>query len=193
MSKRSLTAASAMLILALLASGCTFPASAPAGPTVEPSATMVLTLFFGNTEMNPGILDCSKVFPVERVVPAAPEPAETALLYLFAGPTEEERAEGYVSTFSPATRSVLKGIRIERDTAYVNLVDLRPILSSVSSSCGSSAFFAEVETTLKGATPVSRVIYAIDGDPATFYEWVQLGCSADNDFCDRSPFADDQS
>jgi hypothetical protein len=115
MSERAFTALITALILALLASGCTFPASAPAGPTVEPSATTVLTLFFGNTEMNPGILDCSKVFPVERAVPAGPEPAEAPLLYLFAGPTEEEG-----------------------------------------------------------------------------YEWVQLGCSADNDFCDRSPFADNK-
>jgi hypothetical protein len=96
--------------------------------------------------------------------------------------------EGYVPTFSTATRSILKSVKIEEDTAYVNLVDVRPMLTSVSSSCGSSAFFAEVENTLRGVSPVTRVIFAIDGEPAAFYEWVQLGCSADNDYCDSSPF-----
>lgn len=143
--------------------------------------------------MNPGLLDCSQVYPVERVVPAAPDTAEAALLQLFAGPTENEMAEGYVSTFSTATRSILKSLKIEENTAYVNLVDVRPMLTSVSSSCGSSAFFAEVENTLRGVAPVTRVIFAIDGEPETFYEWVQLGCSAENDYCDSSPFVESEN
>jgi spore germination protein GerM len=165
----------------------------PGGATAGSSSTVTLTLYFGSTEMNPGLLDCSKVYSVERVVPAAPDTAETALLQLVAGPTEKEMTEGYVSTFSTATRSILKSAKIEKDTAYVNLVDVRPILPSVSSSCGSSAFLAEVENTLRGVAPVTRVIIAIDGEPATFYEWVQLGCSADNDYCDSSPFAEDEN
>ena len=35
---------------------------------------------------------------------------------------------------------------------------------------------------------MARVIYAIEGDPALFYEWMQLGCSEANDYCDRAPF-----
>ena len=179
------------LMLVWLASACNPSEAKPGGAAAESAGTSTLTLYFANTELNPGLLDCSQVHPVERAVPAAPEPAEAALNLLFAGPTEEESAEGYVSTFSTATRSILKSVRIEGDTAYVNLVDVRPILSSVSSSCGSSAFFAEVENTLKGVAPITRVLFAIEGEPATFYEWVQLGCSAENDYCDNSPFAEE--
>lgn len=180
------------LALFWLGSACTSSGVAPGGAAAGPSSTITLTVHFGNTEMNPGLLDCSQVYPVERVVPAAPDTAEAALLQLFAGPTENEMAEGYVSTFSTATRSILKSLKIEENTAYVNLVDVRPMLTSVSSSCGSSAFFAEVENTLRAVAPVTRVIFAIDGDPEAFYEWVQLGCSAENDYCDSSPFVDSE-
>jgi spore germination protein GerM len=178
------------LMLVWLGSACNPSVVEPSGASAEPSGTITLTLYFGSTEMNPGLLDCSKVYPVERVIPAVSDTTEAALLQLFAGPTEKERTEGYVSTFSTATRSILKSVQIEEDTAYVNLVDIRPILSSVNSSCGSSAFFAEVENTLREVAPVTRVIYAIDGDPSAFYEWVQLGCSADNETCDSSPFVE---
>ena len=178
------------LALFWLGSACTPSAVEPSGTAAGPSGTITLTVYFGNTEMNPGLVDCSKVYPVERVVPTARDTAEAALLQLFAGPTENEMAEGYVSTFSTATRSILKSVKIEEDTAYVNLIDVRPMLTSVSSSCGSSAFFAEVENTLRGVAPVTRVIFAIEGEPEAFYEWVQLGCSAENDNCDRSPFVE---
>lgn len=181
------------LALFWLGSACTSSGVASGGAAAGPSSTITLTVHFGNTEMNPGLLDCSQVYPVERVVPAAPDTAEAALLQLFAGPTENEMAEGYVSTFSTATRSILKSLKIEENTAYVNLVDVRPMLTSVSSSCGSSAFFAEVENTLRGVAPVTRVIFAIDGEPETFYEWVQLGCSAENDYCDSSPFVESEN
>ena len=187
-----LMAAISGLVLVWLGIACNPSLVEPGGAAAEPSSAITLTLYFGNTEMNPGMLDCSKVYPVERAVPAALDTAEAALLQLFAGPTEKEMTDGYVSTFSTATRSILKSVSIEEDTAYVNLVDVRPILTSVSSSCGSSAFFAGVENTLKGVAPVTRVIFAIDGEPAPFYEWVQVGCSADNDYCDGSPFVEDE-
>jgi spore germination protein GerM len=190
--KMWLVAAISGLVLVWLGSACNSSVVEPGGAAAGPSGTITLALYFGNTEMNPGLLDCSKVYAVERVVPVAPDMAEAAILQLFAGPTEKEIAEGYVSTFSEATRSILKSVKIEEGTAYVNLVDVRPILTSVSSSCGSSAFFAEVENTLRGVAPVKRVIFAIDSEPAAFYEWVQLGCSADNDYCDSSPFVGDE-
>jgi spore germination protein GerM len=190
MTNRWITVVTFGVMIALLVSGCTPSASVPGEPSDQPSATMARILYFGNTEKNPGMMDCSLVFPVEREVPAVPDAAKAALQQLFAGPTEAEISEGYVSTFSADSQSILKGVKIEGDTAYVNLIDIRPTLTAVSSSCGSSAFFAEVENTLQAVAPVTRVIYAIEGDPGAFYEWVQLGCSPENDNCDPSPFAD---
>jgi hypothetical protein len=82
---------------------------------------------------------------------------------------------------------------VSERSPYIDLVDIRPLMPAANTSCGQQAFFAEVETTLRNALrsaayPVERVIYAIEGDPAAFYEWMQLGCSEANDHCDRSPF-----
>jgi hypothetical protein len=79
---------------------------------------------------------------------------------------------------------------VQGNTAYVDLTDVRPLMPSANTSCGQQTFFAEVETTLRRVRPVERVIYAIEGDPAPFYEWMQLGCSAANDYCERAPFED---
>jgi hypothetical protein len=148
---------------------------------------MVVALFFGNTSLNRGG-DCAAVFPVLRQVPHTYDLPRAVLDQLFAGPTEEERQQGYVSPFSPETAGALKMIAIEGETAYLDLADIRSLMPSASASCGQQAFFAEVETTLRRVQPVQRVIYAIEGDPATFYEWMQLGCGEANDHCDRSPF-----
>jgi hypothetical protein len=45
-----------------------------------------------------------------------------------------------------------------------------------------------VETTLKQFPTVDKVIFAIDGKPVTFYEWMQIGCYEENNFCDETPF-----
>jgi spore germination protein GerM len=112
--------------------------------------------------------------------------AKAALEELFKGPTEEEKSQGYVSWFSDITKDILKSLKIENNTAYVNLEDIRQIIPNVSSSCGSAEFLAEVETTLKQFSGVDKVIIAINGKPSVFYEWI--GCAKENDFCDEAPF-----
>ena len=157
--------------------------------STEPVQTgaVVVNLFFGNTSLNRAG-DCAAVFPVLRQIPHTYDLPRAVLEQLFAGPSEQELQQGYVSSFSPATAGALKSIAIEGETAYIDLVDVRPLMPAVSASCGRQAFFAEVETTLRHVQPLERVIYAIEGDPAPFYEWVQLACSEANDHCDRSPF-----
>lgn len=148
---------------------------------------MTVKLFFSNSILDPEI-SCNKVFPVEREVPETLGVAKVALEELFKGPTEEEKNQGYVSWFSQETEDILKSVKIENNTAYVNLKDIRQIIPNVSTSCGSAEFLAEVETTLKQFSTVERVIIAIEDKPSTFYEWIQIGCAKENDFCDETPF-----
>lgn len=167
----------------------TTPPTAAPSPTVPAVGTMMtVTVYYGNVELNPEA-DCSRVFPVERRAPFDPAVAQVALRALFAGPTAAEAAAGYSSLFSEETAGILIGLRVEGDTVYINLRDVRSLIPNASSSCGSAQFFAEVETTLGELIPFERVIYAIEGDPEPFYEWVQLGCSELNDNCDPAPFA----
>jgi len=168
-------------------------APSPEPPTALPTqggtgGTVQVTVYFNNSNLNPGMIDCSKVFPVVRTVPAGPDLVTAALKELFAGPTDAEVAEGYVSLFSPATRDILIRVKVQGDTAYVDLMDIRSLIPSASASCGSADFFAEVGNTVKAAAPVQRVLYAIEGDPAPFYEWTQIGCAPENDNCDPAPF-----
>lgn len=155
------------------------------GPTPRDGA--VVTVFFGNSLLSPAG-DCNVVFPVERQVSAAGDLSRAALQQLFAGPTEEEKAQGYTSLFSQATKDILQGLKVEGNTAYVNLADVRWLIPAASSSCGGASFFAAIRSTLAQVSPVERVIYAIDGNPALFYEWAQIGCDRTDDRCDPAPF-----
>lgn len=177
-----------LLTIPVLLTACGSNPTTPALSPTTAAGTTTVTVYFGNSEMNPEA-DCSRVFPLERTIPATDEPVRAALELLFQGPSEEEQTQGYHSWFSPATADILIGLSIQNNTAYVNLKDVRPIIPSANSSCGSAAFFAEVETTVKGVAPgVERVLMAIEDDPEAFYEWMQYGCDENNDFCDPAPF-----
>jgi spore germination protein GerM len=131
------------------------------------------------------------VFPVNRVVPKTSGVASAALEQLFAGPTEKEKADGYFSWFSPATKSVLKSVRVKNRTAYVNFKSnaLEILPSSISSSCGSSEFLSEMETTLLQFPSIKKVFFAIDGNPRDFYEYLQGECPEElGKNCDGSNF-----
>ncbi|MGC8874217.1 MAG: GerMN domain-containing protein [Chloroflexia bacterium] len=157
-------------------------------PSPTPRATMTVTVFFNNTRLNPNLIDCARVFPVVREVPASEDRLTAALRALFGGPTPGEAEEGYVSLFSGATQDILIWARVQGDTAYINLKDIRLLIPSASASCGSADFFAEVENTVKAVANVRRVLFAIEGDPTPFYEFTQIGCGPENDDCDRTPF-----
>lgn len=177
----------ALIVATITLTACSSAADAP--PTVS--------VFFNHTTadglLDPGA-DCGAVFPLPRDIPPGTTGpagvAKAALDALFAGPTEAEQAQGYASSFSQATADAVLGVAVEGDTAYVNLIDVRQIIPEVSAACGGQAFFAAVESTLRDAVDVENVVYAIEGDPATFYEWTQIGCPPEGDLCDPAPFED---
>lgn len=166
----------------------------PAAPEEEPAPAepQTVSVYFGHEDT--ADTDCRAVYPVPRDIAAdansRDEVVAAALNTLFAGPTEAEREQGYSSFFSKETADALRGVDVDGDTAYVNLSDIRQVIPGVSSSCGSQAFFAAVGSTLDDAVGVENVVYAIEGDPALFYEWVQLGCPPDDNLCDPAPFED---
>lgn len=155
--------------------------------------TEEVTVHFPNATTDPNFTNCNTVYPTERDVSISSsasqsERLEAALGQLFQGPTTAEQQDGFVSVFSANTSGILKNAFIQNQTAYVNLMDIRLLLPTVSTSCGSADFLAEVEATAKQFSGVNRVLFAINEDPNTFYEWIQIGCSAENDQCDAAPF-----
>lgn len=157
--------------------------------TTSPPTSTVVTLYFGNSVLNPGSIDCAAVFAVHRTVPASADALTAALRELLAGPTMAETAQGFISWFSPATANTLISARTSGTTSYVNLTDLRTIIPNASSSCGSAALLAQLGTTAQQAGMTPRVLYAIEGKPKTFWEWLQMGCDKANDNCDPAPFS----
>jgi hypothetical protein len=135
--------------------------------------------------------DCGRVEAVERRVEATPAVATAALRALFEGPTREEQERG-LSWFSrPGTEQLLRSLRVEDGTAYLDLDRSLLDLHQVSTSCGATAFLATVGETLRQFPTVDEVRYAVAGDPAPFYEHLQIGCpapAAPGDRCDPAPF-----
>jgi len=151
---------------------------------------ITVDVYFGNTEKNPNMQDCSKVYPVERETTEKADKINFALNELFSGPTAVEKEQGYTSWFSAETRNILNGIAIKEGTAFLNIKDIRQIIPGASSSCGSAQLLAEIESTLKQFSSIDNVIIGINSDPKTFYEWIQVGCTKENNFCDDSGFTE---
>ncbi|MCO5309334.1 MAG: GerMN domain-containing protein [Austwickia sp.] len=155
----------------------------PPGPTPT-GPTMTTTVYLGKT----GDTDCSKTYPVQRTVPRTSGVTRAALIELLKGPSAQERAQGYTGWFSPATEGGLRDVRVTGGTAYVDLADLRATIPNASTSCGSAALLAELTETTTAAAHVDTVRFAIDGQPAIFWGWLERGCEDTNDRCDPTPF-----
>jgi spore germination protein GerM len=151
--------------------------------------TMTVTVYFSNSVLDPGASDCAQVYAVHRTVPASSDVLTVTLKELVAGPTAAEAAKGYGSWFSPATAQALVRAKVTGNTSYVNLTDVRTVIPNASTSCGSTSLLAQLRTTAQQAAMTPRVLYAINGQPTLFWEWLQMGCDLSNDNCDPTPFA----
>jgi spore germination protein GerM len=157
--------------------------------SIPDQPTLAFSVFFNNDTLTGGTTVCDSVFPVPRSGPPTTNLAYASLEALFIGPTVEERAMGYRSFFSERTSDLLKRVRIIDRTAYVDLLDLRRELAGATSSCGSAEFLSQIQRTLEEVPGIDRVILAIDGAPALFYDWMEMECNQSNDNCDPTHFA----
>ena len=153
--------------------------------------TTTVKVFFPNNQMDKS--DCAvKVFPVKRTIPKTVSIAKATLEQLFAGPSVDEQAKGFYSDFSEETKTLLLSVNVTSKAAYVNLKDLTTSttkMGNFTTSCGSSNFFSQVENTLKQFPSVKKVYFAFEGDPAYFYDWMQVGeCPKALKNCDASKF-----
>jgi hypothetical protein len=147
-----------------------------------------VVIYFNNSNRANGNTDCGLVYGVERKNTGSDQ-YDFALKQLFQGTTSDEKSQGYSSMFSVKTKDILKGLKIINNTAYVNLTDIRNIIPNASTSCGSQSFLKQVEETLKHDRKIKDVRFAINGDPQTFYDWIQIGCDKKLNNCDPKPFS----
>lgn len=137
--------------------------------------TMTLKLYYLNEKFDPNLEDCRKVHAVTRVIPKTSAVARAALEELFKGVTKEEESKGYVSFSPEETKNILKSVRVKNGAAYINFNKVvYEQMGSATSSCG-GGFFSSIEKTLFQFPTIKKVFYAIEGSPAEFYDWVQVG------------------
>ena len=145
--------------------------------------TKVIKVYFWNTKIDPDLLDCNRVFPLERSVVPGDNIYETALQELFKGITEKEAAKGFETWSGETTKGILKGVKVKDGVAYVDFKDVVfRQMGNATTSCG-SGYFSAVESTLKQFPEVKKVFYSIEGKSGDFYDWIQTDCPEDLEGC----------
>ncbi len=157
--------------------------------TGNTSQTMDIDIYFQTRWDNINLVDCGKTAKVTRTIPVTDSPATAALEQLFLWPTSEEKSGGLIDyVITGSTTDALNRVFVKNGVAYLDWDDLRELIPSASSSCGSIGFLRPIEETLLQFPTITKVIHAIDGQPSVFYEWIQMGCTTENDDCDASPY-----
>jgi hypothetical protein len=156
------------LVVGLIATGCgAEPATQPAN--VQPATVQVEVYFTNDTLGDP----CTDVFPVTRQVDRDDILTGT-LNALLAGPTPTEIDDGYDGWFGPTTADALLDAHLDdQGTVHVTFTDLRQLIPNASTSCGSTALLAMLDTTLLALDDITTTRYAL-ADQTAFYAWLQL-------------------
>lgn len=115
-------------------------------------------VYFGNEIKNPDFLDCAKVFPVIRMIPATTSMARAALAELLRGVTTLERKDGFLTSLNNSVG--INSLTIGNGTARVDFDDRLDF--QVGGSCRVTAIRAQIETTLKQFATVKNVVISIN-------------------------------
>lgn len=162
-------------------SGTNPAATAPTPATVPtPPDGEIVEVFFSVGDGSDCTLVSGWARPAQRTptVPtsvAAAGPG-SALAELVAGPDADEQASGASSFFSPATEGAVHSVYLVDGLLVVNLNDVRSIIPNASTSCGSAALRAQLDTTAFAYPDVERIRYQINGSCDTFHHWLQTEC-----------------
>src|SRR3989344_7822226 len=134
--------------------------------TVEDFRT--ISVFFSNKEFDPQMLDCEKVYPVERVLGRITdnkkgtlgEFAYLALADLLKGPTNYEKSHGFFTSINKNTR--IKRIIIENGIVAVDFNDV--LDDGVAGSCRVQAIRSQITETLKQFPEINEIVISVNGN-----------------------------
>lgn len=118
-----------------------------------------ITVFFGNSEKDPEMMDCSHVFSVTRTIAKTTGVGRAALEELLKGPTEKEKDEKYFSSINPGV--VINSLTITDGVAKVDFD--KQIEYQLGGSCRVTSIRSQIETTLKQFPSVKQVIISVEG------------------------------
>jgi spore germination protein GerM len=164
--------------------------STTASPATTSSGGKTVAVFFHKPEEGAGA--CPPVERVERRIGDTEAVAAAALQELFAGPSGAEQGRGLTSLFGRGTAPrLLRSVHVDDKTAYLDLERAFLDINNISTTCGKKMALASIEATLTQFPTVENVRYAVEAEPATFYEGLGVGCPSPpskGDRCDFAPF-----
>ena len=88
---------------------------------------------------------------------------------LLQGATAEELAAGYGGWFSPETGWSVESVTISDGVAYIDFAEDSPLIPNASTSCGSMALGAQLDSTAMQFPTVAKTMYSFGADQAAFY------------------------
>ena len=134
------------------------PATLTAATVTMPTQT--IKVYFSNSVLNPKMLDCGLVYPIEREVVKTPAPARAALNELLYGLSWDEANAGYFN-------SINQGVKINS----LNIVDGvaradfdKRMDEAMGGSCRVAAIRAQITQTLMQFPTVKSVVISVDGN-----------------------------
>ncbi|MDZ4244119.1 MAG: GerMN domain-containing protein [Candidatus Doudnabacteria bacterium] len=125
----------------------------------ESAPTTRLKVFFANSQMDPEMQDCTKVYAVNRTIPKTLTPARASLEELLRGPTVAEKQLGYITSINSGVK--IQKLTIENGVAKVDFD--KQLETGIGGSCRVANIRAQITETLKQFATVSEVIISIDG------------------------------
>ncbi len=137
-------------------------------PTDVPPDAVEVAVYLLGTDVS----DCAAVTPVTRMV-EPPTLLTGAIEALLTGPTAEERAAGYDSWFTPDTGWSVDSVTITDGVAWIDFSEDSQLIPNASTSCGSMALRAQMDSTATQFPTVDRAVYSFGGDLEAFYHWLQ--------------------
>lgn len=150
----------------------TDPTTSSASTTSESSsstAVATVEVYFSTGDGT----DCSEVTAFERTIDASADPVRAAFEELVGGPSAVDQAAGASSFFSSATAGSVRSVSLDGGVLTVDLNDIRNEISNASTSCGSSAFTASLNSTAFQFSSVDKARYLFAGSCEDFGGFLQ--------------------
>ena len=120
--------------------------------------TTMVKIFFGNIKKDPEVLNCEKVYSVEREVFENKEMVQ-ALEELLKGPTLEEQEKGYLTNINSGVN--INSLIVENNIAKVDFDE--QLGFQVGGSCRVMAIRSQITGTLVQFPEINDVIISING------------------------------
>lgn len=125
----------------------------------EEDKMLTVKIFFGNMKKDPGAMDCSVVFAVDREITKTEKIGLATLNELMAGPSAAELENGYFTSINPGVK--INFLVIADGTARVDFDETME--TGVGGSCRVTQIGSQIRETLKQFPTVQDVIISING------------------------------